>query len=62
MNNTRFIFVRHGETDANIAGFLQGQYESNLTPNGIAQAQAVAEALKMKTLSIFMPAICAAPQ
>ena len=51
MNNTRFIFVRHGETDANIAGFLQGQYESNLTPNGIAQAQAVAEALKNEHFS-----------
>ena len=43
---TEFVFVRHGETDANRAGVLQGNIDCPLNENGIRQAQAVAEYLK----------------
>ena len=44
--NTYFTYVRHGETDGNIAGRLQGGANGQLTENGMAQARAVAEALR----------------
>ena len=43
---TEFIFVRHGETDANREGILQGSMDVPLNSIGIRQAQAVAEYLK----------------
>ncbi len=42
---TFFTFVRHGETDANISGLLQGQIDCPLNANGLAQADAAAEFL-----------------
>jgi probable phosphoglycerate mutase len=39
---TTFLIVRHGETDWNVAGRLQGWRDSPLTPAGRAQAQALA--------------------
>ena len=44
--STCFTYVRHGETDGNIGGHLQGWANGQLTENGRAQAQAVAEALR----------------
>jgi len=44
--NTSFTYVRHGETEGNVAGRLQGWANSRLTENGMAQARAVAEALR----------------
>lgn len=44
--NTCFTYVRHGETEGNVAGRLQGWANGQLTENGMAQAQAVAEALR----------------
>jgi len=44
--STYFIYVRHGETDGNIGGHLQGWANGQLTENGRAQAKAVAEALR----------------
>jgi len=38
--------VRHGETDANRDGILQGQLDTELNSSGFAQAQAVADALQ----------------
>ena len=38
-------FVRHGESEANKQGILQGQCDYPLTPEGRAQAQAVGKAL-----------------
>lgn len=37
------LFVRHGETDWNVARRLQGQQDSPLTPRGERQALAMAE-------------------
>ena len=42
---TTILLCRHGETEANVAGVLQGQSESNLTGKGIAQARALGAAL-----------------
>ena len=42
---TTFLIVRHGETDWNVAGRLQGWRDSPLTATGRAQAAAVAARL-----------------
>jgi broad specificity phosphatase PhoE len=39
------IIVRHGRTDANAAGLLQGHLDRPLDPHGVEQAQAIAEVL-----------------
>ena len=38
--------IRHGETDENKQGILQGQLDTVLNVNGLRQAQQVAEALQ----------------
>ncbi len=38
--------LRHGQTEWNVAGKLQGQHDSPLTPVGIGQAKAQAKILK----------------
>ena len=43
---TEFIVVRHGETDANVNGILQGQSDTQLNERGIRQAEQVAGRLK----------------
>jgi probable phosphoglycerate mutase len=42
---TRFIVIRHGETEWNVAARIQGHGDSPLTATGIAQAEAIAERL-----------------
>ncbi|HEX4332649.1 MAG TPA: histidine phosphatase family protein [Usitatibacter sp.] len=42
---TRVIVVRHGQTHWNVASIIQGQGDSELTPEGVAQAEAIAERL-----------------
>jgi 2,3-bisphosphoglycerate-dependent phosphoglycerate mutase len=42
---TRFIVVRHGETRWNVEARIQGQQDSPLTEEGIAQAEALAQRL-----------------
>ena len=39
---TRFIFVRHAQTDANAKHYLQGQSDGSLTEAGEAQAASIA--------------------
>lgn len=41
----RVLFVRHGETTANVEHRYMGQTDSPLTPTGIAQVEAVAKRL-----------------
>ncbi|NLX06128.1 MAG: histidine phosphatase family protein [Phycisphaerae bacterium] len=43
---TTVFAVRHGETEWNLAGKQQGHLDSPLTPLGVRQARAVAEALR----------------
>ena len=43
---TEFVVVRHGETDANLHGILQGQSDTELNTLGIRQAQCTADRLK----------------
>jgi len=46
MSETRFIVIRHGETEWNVEGRWQGHQDSPLTANGLVQAKAVAKRLK----------------
>lgn len=43
--STRFIVVRHGETQWNVESRIQGHLDSPLTAEGVAQAAAIAERL-----------------
>lgn len=43
--DVRVLFVRHGETTANVEHRYMGQSDSPLTPTGVAQAKAVAKRL-----------------
>ena len=45
---TELVAVRHGLTDANVAGILQGQFESHLDDHGRYQAQLLAERLALE--------------
>lgn len=42
----RIILIRHGETTWNVEGRYQGQVDTPLSPRGLAQGQAAAEALR----------------
>lgn len=45
-----FYLARHGETEWNRLGLLQGQFDSSLTDLGKAQAESLADALKQKNI------------
>ncbi|WP_028536507.1 histidine phosphatase family protein [Paludibacterium yongneupense] len=45
---TRLCLVRHGETDWNLAGRLQGQLDIPLNANGLRQAEQLAQALQRR--------------
>ena len=49
----KLIITRHGETDYNVKGILQGQKQSKLTKNGIKQAKALAERLKDEKIDVI---------
>lgn len=51
MSKVEILLIRHGETEWNVQGRLQGQKDSPLTPTGVAQANAVARRLKDDTFS-----------
>ena len=51
---TRFIVVRHGETHWNVEMRIQGQGDSPLTENGIAQARAIAERLAAERIDAIV--------
>jgi len=50
---TQLYVIRHGETEWNIEGRIQGHANSALTATGIAQAQALGEHLQHHTFSAF---------
>lgn len=53
MNNlTTFYLVRHGETEWNIKGLMQGHMDSPLTKNGENQALSVAKELGSKKFDL----------
>jgi broad specificity phosphatase PhoE len=46
----KLFCVRHGETFYNLSGRIQGQFDSQLSPLGQRQCQAVAETLAAQTI------------
>lgn len=44
----KLFYVRHGETEMNVAGLLSGRTETPLTEKGIEQAKATGKELKQK--------------
>jgi probable phosphoglycerate mutase len=51
---TRFIVVRHGETQWNVEARVQGHGDSPLTAAGIAQAEAVAQRLAGERFDVLL--------
>lgn len=53
MTNTIFYLIRHGETEWNVAGRLQGHSDSPLTEQGLAQVRARAKSLRHIRFAAF---------
>jgi probable phosphoglycerate mutase len=51
---TRFIVVRHGETQWNVEARMQGHGDSPLTAAGIAQAEAIAQRLAGERIDVLV--------
>ena len=49
----KLIIVRHGETDYNVKGLIQGQRDTMLTENGIKQTKALAEFFREKKIDVI---------
>ena len=49
----KLIITRHGETDYNVKGIIQGQKQSKLTKNGINQAKALTKRLKNEKIDVI---------
>jgi len=49
----KLIIVRHGETEENVKGIIQGQIQGTLTKKGIEQAQKLAERLKNEQIDFI---------
>lgn len=54
MQATEIYLVRHGQTESNQAGKIQGQSNSPLSPLGIQQSKALAQRLKGIKFSSFI--------
>jgi alpha-ribazole phosphatase len=46
-----FYLMRHGESQANVAGIVAGRTQTDLTPNGIVQARAAGEFVRTLPLT-----------
>lgn len=51
MGERRLMLVRHGQTEFNATGRMQGQLDTDLSPTGVEQAKAAAECLKGRPIS-----------
>lgn len=49
---TTFYIVRHGETEWNVKGLIQGHEDSPLTKNGIKQTKALAKSFKNISIDV----------
>lgn len=49
-----FLFLRHGQTDWNLQGRLQGHADVPLNDTGLMQARAAAEQLSNKTIELIV--------
>ena len=54
MKNLCLYLVRHGETEANAAGLLQGVSPGSLTAKGLAQVKKLAQRLKTESIDVIM--------
>lgn len=50
---TTFIFVRHGQSESNLAQIFTGQNNTELTPLGMRQAERTAEYLKDRHIDVI---------
>jgi broad specificity phosphatase PhoE len=50
----RLMLVRHGQSEANLKHLLQGQSQGALTPLGQAQAERLAQALKVMSFDLIL--------
>lgn len=48
----RVLLIRHGETDHNVAGIIQGQLDTPLNSRGRAQAALLGQALKQEQIDV----------
>ena len=51
---TRFLLIRHGETEWNLASRIQGHSDSPLTAAGVAQAQALAQRMATESFDVLV--------
>jgi len=51
---SRFILVRHGETEWNRRGLFQGHQDSPLTETGLDQAEKVGKRLNRRSIDLFV--------
>lgn len=56
----KLIFIRHGQTDWNVQGKIQGSYDSELNDTGIKQAMKLSE--KLLSLNYRFSKIYSSPQ
>jgi broad specificity phosphatase PhoE len=61
-NLPNIYFIRHGETDWNKQGLIQGSIDTDLNDLGREQAQAVAQALLLKREELFGFEFVVSPQ
>ena len=51
---TRFLLIRHGETEWNLASRIQGHSDSPLTASGVSQARALAQRLAAESFDVLV--------
>ncbi len=51
---TRFLLIRHGETEWNLASRIQGHSDSALTAAGLTQARALAQRLAAESFDVLV--------